>query len=400
MSTENSHKIGLTTAIIVGMNAMIGAGIFSMTSSLASGVGPASMLSYLFAFFAVWFIAQSLARAAYLWPQEGSFYRYASQWGGHTIGLIAAGAYLFGFLIAMALLCKIAGVYLHSIFPSYSNQSLGLTTLFVLILLNLMGMALSQIGQYILIVFTVFSLLATTLLCLTKLNIANLTPFMPYGPMSIIQGTRIAIFGLFGFESITALFNIVENPEKNVAKALQYSLILVGIIYFLFISSIIACVPLSIFTANADITIPQALGMMFPNSSFMVHLITFSILSAIIGTVHSMIWAGSELFVSFTTIIHKKHRSFPILNQKMGVLFCGIVMLICFITITNLDLFFTLTDLGLIFAYTSTMIALLLQPTEWKSGQNIKTILGLITAVIIFGISLQKLIEEIAVLLS
>jgi amino acid transporter len=404
MSTENSQKIGVATATIVGMNAMIGAGIFSMTSSLASGVGPASMLSYLFAFFAVWFIAQSVARAAYLWPQEGSFYVYARQWGGHTMGLLAAGAYIFGFLIAMALLCKIAGTYLHDVFPCLSGEALGLLTLAALILLNIMGMALSQIGQYILIVFTVFSLLATTALCLTCIDIANLTPFMPYGPWSILQGTRIAIFGLFGFEAVTSLFNIVENPEKNVPKALQYSLLLVGIIYFFFIGSIVVSIPSSVFTDNANVTIPQALQYLFPNSKWIVHLITFSILSAIIGTIHSMIWAGSELIASyfkfFKTAHVKKLVERGLITQKFGVVVCGIIMFICFTTITNIDLFFTLTNIGLIFTYISTMIALLFQSSEWKSGQNIKTILGLMTACIIFGISIQKLIEGIVAVLN
>jgi|SRR3989339_442486 len=399
MATENTQKIGLVTAIIVGMNAMIGAGIFSMTSSLASGVGPASILSYLFAFFAVWFIAQSVARAAYLWPQEGSFYTYARQWGGHKLGLIAAGAYILGFLIAMALLCRIAGMYLHSVFPSVASQTLGLITLFALVALNLMGMALSQIGQYILIVFTVFSLLATTALCLTKINMANLESFMPYGPLSIIQGTRIAIFGLFGFECIASLFAIVENPEKNVPKALKYTLLLVGLIYLFFIASIVISIPLSVFTDNDNVTIPQALQVLFPNNQFVMNLITFSILSAIIGTIHSMIWAGSELIFSYfkffktPAIQHLIARG--IICQKFGVLFCGAIMLICFMTISNIDLFFTLTNIPLIFAFSATMIALLFQPAEWKSGQNIKTILGLLTALIIFGISVQKLVEGI-----
>lgn len=404
MSTGSSQKIGVATATIVGMNAMIGAGIFSMTSSLASGVGPASMLSYLFAFFAVWFIAQSVARAAYLWPQEGSFYTYARQWGGHTMGLLAAGAYIFGFLIAMALLCKISGNYLHNVFPAYSSETLGLTTLAILIVLNLMGMALSQIGQYILIIFTVFSLLATTILCLTKLDFTNLTPFMPYGPWSILQGTRIAIFGLFGFEAVTSLCNIVENPGKNVPKALQYSLFLVGIIYFLFIGSILVSIPASVFTAHADVTIPQALQFLFPDNQFIVHLITFSILSAIIGTIHSMIWAGSELIASYFKFFKTKHVKKlverGIITQKFGVMMCGIIMFLCFTTITNLDLFFTLTNIGLIFCFITTMIALLFQPSEWKSGQNIKTILGLITACIIFAISIQKLVEGIVTLLN
>ena len=404
MSTQKSQKIGLATAVIVGMNAMIGAGIFSMTSSLASGVGPASMLSYLFAFFAVWFIAQSVARAAYLWPQEGSFYTYARQWGGHTLGLLAAGAYIFGFLIAMALLCKIAGGYLHSVFPSVSSRNLGLITLGLLIALNIIGVALSQIGQYILIVFTVFSLLATTCLCLTKINFANLTPFMPYGPWSILQGTPIAIFGLFGFEAIASLFNIVENPEKNVPKALQYSLLLVGIIYFLFISSIILSIPLSVFTSNNDVTIPQALQTLFPNNQLIVHLITFSILSAIIGTIHSMIWSGSELVASYFKFFRssciKNMIQRNMITQKTCVLFCGAVMFICFMTISNIKLFFALTDIGLIFTFITTMMALLFQPTEWKSGQNIKTILGLVTALIIFGIAVQKLVESVAALLN
>jgi len=90
----------------------------------------------------------------------------------------------------------------------------------------------------------------------------------------------------------------------------------------------------------------------------------------------------------------------PILNQKFGVLFCGLVMLVCFTTISNIDLFFTLTAIGLMFAFITAMISLLYQPEEWKSGQNIKTILGLTTAFIILGISIQRLIEGIITLLS
>jgi len=399
MSTKNSHKIGLGTATIIGMNAMIGAGIFGITSLLASKVGAAGILTFSFAFFAVWFIAQSVARAAYLWPEEGSFYVYTSQWAGHTVGLIAASAYLIGFLFAMTLLCKIIGEYLHNIILALSSETLGLITLFILVILNTMGIALSQIGQYILIVCTLFPLLATTCLCFTQINIMNLTPFMPYGWLNVVEGTRLAIFGLFGFESITALFNVVKNPEKNVPKALQYSLLLVGIVYFFFISSIILSIPLSIFRTNPDITIPQALQIILPQYTFLVDLINFAIISAMIGTVHSMIWAGSELLFSFGSIIKSPILKKLIVTKKIthttAVLTCGFIMFLCFNFIHNKDLFFTLTNIGLIFPYITTTIALLFQPSEWKSGQNIKTILGLSTACIIFGISIQKLIETL-----
>lgn len=401
MSLERSNKIGLGTATIIGMNAMIGAGIFSITSLLASKVGAAGILTYLFAFFAVWFIAQSIARAAYLWPQEGSFYTYTRQWAGHTMGLIAAGSYFMGFVFAMTFLCKMIGEYLHNIISFLSAETLGILTLILLVMLNMMGAVLSQIGQYILIICTLFPLFATTILCLTKMNFANLDHFMPYGIISVIEGTRVAIFGLFGFESITTLFNIVEKPEKNVPKALLYSLSLVGIIYFFFITSIILAVPLSIFTSNPDATIPQALQLLFPEYTFIVYFINFAIISAMLGTVHSMIWAGSELLLSFGKITRslrlQKLVKNNIITQKTTVFICGCIILICFKNIHNKDLFFTLTDIGLIFSYITTMIALLFQPAEWKSGQNIKTILGLATASIIFVISIQKLMEAIII---
>lgn len=404
MSTQNTQKIGVSTATIVGMNAMIGAGIFSITSLLASNVGPAGILTYVFAFVAVWFMAQSIARVAYLWPQEGSFYNYAKQWGGHKMGLLSAGAYLVGLLIAMGLLCRIGGVYLHEVFPAICAHNWGIIALVALVILNIAGVVLSEVGQYILIVCTVFPLVTATAMCLSKIDLTHITPFMPYGPMSIIQGTKVAIFGLFGFECVASLFNIVENPEKNVPKALQYSLILVGFIYLLFISSIILSIPLSTFSEGSNVTIPQALKVIFPNSRFVLTCINISILSAILGTVHSMIWSASELMLSYFGFLKSNFMQKLIknntINQKVTVLLCGLAIFTGFSTISNMHVFFSMTDVALIFAFITAMIPLLYKKSEWKSGQNIKTILGLITALVIFGVALQTLFHEVVTWIS
>lgn len=399
MSTNSSNKIGVATAVIIGMNAMIGAGIFSIASLLSSKVGPAGILTYLFAFSAVWFMAKSLARVAYLYPQEGSFYAYAKQWGGQTIGLLSAGAYLVGLLIAMGLLCKQAGLYLHGIFPSIPAYNLGLITLALLVIGNIMGLVLSQVGQYILIVCTVFPLITTTLMCLSKLNLANLTPFMPYGPLNILEATKTAIFGLFGFECTASLFNIVKNPEKNLPKALTYSLLLVGFIYLLFISSIILSIPLVTFTLNPDITIPEALRTIFPHNNFILQCVRLSILSAIVGTVHSMIWSSSELMLSYFKFMNipslNKAISKHLITQKTTVLICGSVILSSYVFISNADMFFSLTAVAIIFALITSMIPLLKLKSEWKSGQNVTTILGIITALVIFTVAIKAVAQHV-----
>ncbi len=399
MSANSTQKISVATAVIIGMNAMIGAGIFSIASLLSSKVGPAGILTYLFAFIAVWFMAKSIARVAYLYPQEGSFYAYAKQWGGHTLGLLSAGAYLVGLLIAMGLLCKYAGFYLHEVFPTVSSHTLGLILLTILVLANIMGLVLSQLGQYILIVCTVFPLITTTIMCLSKFNTANLTPFMPYGPMSVITATKVAIFGLFGFECTASLFNVVKDPEKNVPKALTYSLLLVGIIYLLFISSIVLSIPLTIFALNPTITIPAALKTIFPHNDFILFCVTLSILSAIVGTIHSMIWTSSELMLSYFKFLNiksiNKAISKKIITQKTTVLIAGLAILSSYLFIENMNVFFSLTDVALIFAFLTSMITLLKLPGEWKSGQNITTVLGIITALVIFAVAIETLAQNV-----
>lgn len=292
MSTSN--KIGITTATIIGMNAMIGAGIFGIPVALAANVGPAGIITTLFVAIAVWFMAISLARVAAIFPQEGSFYVYSKQWGGHNIGILTSSAYLVGLMIAMGLLSQLAGYNLQYYFPNTSAHILGVITLITLIVLNLFGMVLSEIGQRILICSTVFPLLASIAICFSKANFNNLTPFAPYGWLNILKASKTVIFSFFGFECAASLFTIVKDPQKNVPKALAYSIAIVSALYLLFTTAIIISIPLSTFT-NPTMSIASVLKIAFPDLTWPIAAIHLSVLSAIIGTIHSMIWSSSNL---------------------------------------------------------------------------------------------------------
>ena len=47
------------TATIIGMNAMIGSGIFTAPAAIASYVGPAGIIAYVFVVLSVWCMALS-----------------------------------------------------------------------------------------------------------------------------------------------------------------------------------------------------------------------------------------------------------------------------------------------------------------------------------------------------
>ncbi len=343
-------------------------------------------------------MALSLARLAYLFPEEGSFYVYAKAWGGHITGLIASCAYFLGLLIAMGLLSQMAGTYLHDFFPSISAYNLGLIALIALVILNMFGVVLSQLGQQILIVCTIFPIIMTTLMCLSKASFSNLVPFAPFGYANVFKATKVVIFGFFGFECASSLFNIVENPKKNVPKALIYSIIAVGILYTLFFGSIILSTPLNLFT-DPRIPLSQTLTVIFPNSSWLIGVIHFAILSAILGTVHSMIWTSSNLLALLMKNFHspslKSLATKQWFVQYGSVIAVGVAIATSYVTLKNPNLFFSLTSLFIISAFLLSMVSLLVVKNELKAGHKAQAIIGMATALLIFYFAAEGLFQEI-----
>jgi len=389
MAQKDVSKIGVSTATITGMNAMIGSGIFTAPAAIGMYVGPAGIVAYLFVIIAVWLIAQSLARVAARFPEEGSFYTYAKQWGGHVVGSIAGASYFLGLLIAMGLLSQMAGAYLDAFFPAISTKTLGLSALISLTVLNMFGVVLSELGQQVLIVTTTFPLIITTAMCFSKADISNLTPFAPYGMRNILQATRAVVFGFFGFESASSLFSIVKDPQKNVPRALTYSISIVGVIYLLFVTSIIVSTPLSLFV-DPRIPLPILLESIFPENPWILTAVHISILSAIIGTIHSMIWGSSALLVSLANQIWNVR-----MPQRLAVAMIGCGIFTTFMLLDNIDLFFSLTAILILIAFVLSMITLLTIPDEWKGGKNLITIGGLITAGIIFYFAVEGLAQQL-----
>ena len=389
-------KIGLATATAVCLNAMIGSGIFTAPAAIASQVGPAGILAYLFVGIAVWCLALSFARLAQLLPHEGSFYIYTRAWAGHYAGLLAAALYLFGLTVAMGMLGHVCSFYLADLLPMFSAGTLGLGTIGIIVLLNIFGVVLSQVGQQILLVCTLFPLIAISILCLMHAQWSNFVPFAPYGFGNILSVTRVVIFGFLGFECASSLYGIVENAYKNVPRAISYSIGLITLIYMIFVSAIISAVPLHLLQ---DLTVPLSttLSSVFGWYGILLYGIHLAILSSILGTLHSMIWSASTLLHS---IAHKINLVRPRLNclststqQKIMVLIIGSAIATNYILFDNLNLFFSLSMICIIAAFCLSITYLLFVPEEWKSGRNSITIIGLTTATIIAYFSLQGLLQ-------
>lgn len=375
------NKIGIKTATIIGMNAMIGSGIFTIPGALIFSVGPVGIFTTIFVAAAVWFMALTLAKVSEKFPQEGSFYTYASSWGGHKLGIAASMSFLIGLVIAMGLLCQVAGFLLTHYFSATSQLTLGFATLVLIVLANIFGVKISQLGQYILIVLTVFPLLATIILCFSNIKCCNFKPFVPFGNLAIFKSSKDIIFSFFGFECATNLYSIVEKPEKNVPKALTYSILLVSLLYIGFAASIISAVSPSAFSSPDDL--PSALLKTFPQFPWLIEIIHISIVSAIIGTIHSMVWSTGGLVSSLIEKINPKIK----INSSYSILIIGLGITTTFLSLKERGLFFDLTAIFIIFSYVSSMLAL----TKNSKKISIDTYIGISTALLIAAFAISDL---------
>lgn len=387
MTTNNTNeKIGLATATIISMNAMIGAGIFSTPAKFALSVGPAGLITYAFVILAVLFMALAIAKVAQLYPQEGAFYTYTKPWGGHTMGVLASGAYAAGIAIALGLLTKLAAIYLNKYFPAISINTFGLLLVTTVVSLNVIGVKIMQVGQYFLLACTLFALISTTIFGFTHIDVNNLTPFMPNGLPSLLTAIPVAIFAFFGFESSTALFNIVKKPEVNVPKAIVYSILVVGSVYLAFISSIILSIPRNAFL-SAETPLSQAIMTTYPNYSWLANAIGIAILTAFLGVLQSLTYSVSTLIYTFIHLVNKKST----ISKSWVIIGVGLATLFNFFVLKKIGLFFCLTAIFLVFAYACAIVTLL------KVKKNrILAILGLATAALIFGSAIMELVKELA----
>ena len=394
MNQKTVEKIGLSSATIICMNAMIGAGIFATPAKLATSVGPAGIITYIFVIIAVLFMALSLAKVAQEYPQEGSFYNYANQWGGHFVGVLSAGSYILGVIIALGLISQIAAQYLHSIFDSVSVNILGIILISSIVALNVIGVKIMQIGQIILLCCTLFALFSVSILCLFNGNLENLTPFMPNGFSSLTSAVSTAIFAFFGFESAASIYSIVKNPEKNVSSAFTLSLLIVGAIYIVFIGSIILAIPANIFE-SAKMPLSDAIIKVFPKYAWLAKVIGLAILTALLGVLQSMTYSVSALIFSFLKILENNFAK-SIIESKYGfeiiVILVGLCTAFNFFVIKNMDTFFNLTAMFIVFAFATSIITLIVKNLNKNVSDKMITYLGLITAGMIFFNALSGLL--------
>jgi arginine:agmatine antiporter len=403
---EKVKKIGLAAAVIVGFNAMVGAGVTVMPTILSRSVGPAGTISLLLAMLITIAMGISLGKAARIFGGSAWSYVYSSSWAGHSVGIASSLLYILGLLSAMGVLVQSLGQIASEIVPQISPATFGISVVVLLAALVWLGAETSSITQYLIAFAVAISLLGSGIFGWFHFDPKTVENFIPFGKLAIIKAVPTLLFSFLGFEVVSSLAAVVANPEKNISRGTSWSITRVGILYFTFVFGIMFSIPTVLFQTSTSTPLSSIIKAYFPEWQIVGNLVLVGSIFGIVGTIHSVIWATEELLRETTEKLRSKLlrkiflRDEKKMKRSTAILFCVLVIIAS--TIVGSLEKLTVLSVFLISPSYSLATASLLFYNDEDDGKSYKKILPIISVVggialiIISATSIIELLTEAA----
>jgi basic amino acid/polyamine antiporter, APA family len=261
-----NRSLGPISLIIMGIGAIIGAGIFIVTGIASATSGPSLVVSFVIAAIACGLTALCYSEMASMITVTGGIYTYTQVtlgeiwawmvgWSGILQYIIAAASVAIGWSSYTMGLLGSMGVVL----PTYLTTSPiagGLINLpAVLIVLLITGILIFGAKESNRVnAFIVFIKLAIILLFIVVgikfINPSNYVPFAPNGVAGIFQGAAMVFFAYIGFDTIASAAEETKNPQRSLPIGIIGSLLICSIIYIVVTAVMNGMVPFYTFQGS------------------------------------------------------------------------------------------------------------------------------------------------------
>ncbi|MFH1724492.1 MAG: APC family permease [Elusimicrobiota bacterium] len=230
------RRLSFLDVFCLGLNAIIGSGIFLFPGTLAALAGPASILAFLVCGLLLTTVALCYAELGGMFPGNGGSYLYAREAFGDTagfgVGLVAWAAAVLSWAAVASILAGHLGFF-HPFFDAPAvRKAVAAGGLVVFGAVNYRGV---KPGAW-----TVDFLTAAKVLPLLLFVIAGLSSVSPgrYAPlfsgeMRFGYAVFLALWALQGFEVVAIPAGETECPQRDVPRAVVGSLVTAAVLYTL-----------------------------------------------------------------------------------------------------------------------------------------------------------------------
>ena len=238
---------------ILGVGAIIGAGIFVLTGiAAAKYAGPAIVVSFVFAGIACALAALCYSELASMIPVSGSAYSYAYATMGELMAWIIGWDLILEYALASSTVAIGWAGYLHSFLeslglhlPIYLTTAyladpvhglINLPAMVIILLLTgllMLGIRQSAIFNFIMVLIKLVVIVVFIVAGLGHVQADNWSNFTPFGFGGILTGAGVIFFAYIGFDAVSTAAQEAINPKRDVPIGIIASLVLCTLLYIL-----------------------------------------------------------------------------------------------------------------------------------------------------------------------
>ena len=229
------RNVGLFMAVMIGIGAMMGPGIFALPGELAHMVGPLGIFAYLAMGILTVFTALTYSELGAAIPLAGGGYSFASRILPRPVSFLTGWFFWIGNTLACAMYALIFALTIRAYFwPSANISLLVLVTTVVFASVNFWGMSEALKLITIMNLVELVILVTVASLGLFELEPQNLTPLAPMGYAPFVPGMALIYISYVGFDLITVAAEEIVAPGKTIPRAILITLG-VGIVIYGFV---------------------------------------------------------------------------------------------------------------------------------------------------------------------
>jgi len=253
------RTLGAGGLVALGIGAIIGAGLFSITGMAAANhAGPAITISFVVAGLGCLFAGLCYAEFASMIPVAGSAYTYSYATMGEFIAWIIGWDLVLEYAVGAATVGISWSRYLVRFLDGFGVQLpveltagpwsggiINLPAVFIIVLMSLLlikGTKESAFVNGIIVTVKIAVVLTFIILGWHYINNDNYNPYIPdntgrfgdFGFSGIIRAAAIVFFAYIGFDAVSTAAQEAKNPKRDMPIGILGSLAICTILYILF----------------------------------------------------------------------------------------------------------------------------------------------------------------------
>ena len=224
-----ARRLGLGDAVVIGLGAMIGAGVFAAFAPAAAAAGPGLLLGLAVAGAVAYANATSSAKLAALYPESGGTYAYGRRRLGPFWGFLAGWAFVVGKVASCAAMALTFGNYAA---PSLARP-LAVAAVVAVVAVDYRGVDKTAAATRAIVAVVLASLAAAVVAALAggQVDPARVTTLGGVDAYGVLQSAAILFFAFAGYARVATLGEEVRNPARVIPLAVPIALAITLVVY-------------------------------------------------------------------------------------------------------------------------------------------------------------------------